>query len=280
MRASVSVVVAKAQAAAAQVLRLSVALGSFVKNLEKTDSVTTSETKVLVVTKALTDVASVLETVAKGLTRTVSDTYTASDAKSITFTKAANEVASAADTYSRVIGKVLADTVRPTDDVDVTTADDEQNIQLTKRFEEAVALSDVFTKTVEYLRSLSDGVTTSDTAAKTITKSFDDVVTVVESINIGQGVIAGYDSAASVIDAAVREFSKVLSDSAAASDLASKEFGKAPQEAVSQSDAAVKVAGKGLTDVSSTSDSGSLFTQNYVSEDYFAERYVGIEQTF
>jgi hypothetical protein len=275
-----SAAVATVQAAAAQIVRLSIALGSFVKILRYTDTATTSETKAIVVGKALADSASALETISKGLTRGLSDSSVTSDNKTFVFAKAADDVASVTEAYTRMIGKVLSDTVTPTDDIDVTTADDEQNITLDKTLADAVAMADVLQKTVAYLRSLSDAVTTSDETARVITKSFADVVTAVDLINIGQGVISGYEETATTLDEAIRAFDKVLADAATISDVASKGFGKTLEIMVSQSDAAVIAAGKGLTDGASPSDSGNLISQNYVSEDFFAQGYVGVERTF
>lgn len=275
-----SAAVAKVQAASSQVLRLSTAIGNFVKALILSDGATAVDAKVISLAKVLADTASAVETVARTLGKPLSDRASPTEAASIAFYKAASDIASISDAYTRVITKILADTVSPRDDVDITTADDEQNITFNKSLSEVLVITDVLNKTVSYLRSFNDSVTKSDQVAKVITKAFAEIVTAVDVFDIGSGYVAAYEDAPLAIDVAIRSFNKILSDVAGIADTSIIGFGKTRSDLVSQTDAAIKTANKGLTENAVLSDSGSLFNQNYVSEDYFAERYVGFEQTF
>ena len=184
-----SAAVAKVQAAASQVLRLSTAIGNFLKIVKLSDTATVTDAKAISLTKVLADTASAVETVAKTLGKSLSDSASPTEAASITFDKAASDIASISDAYTSVIAKILADTVSPRDDVDITTADDEQNITFDKSVSDVLVIADVLEKTVSYLRSFNDAVTQSDEVAKVITKAFEEIVTAVDVFDIGSGYV-------------------------------------------------------------------------------------------
>jgi hypothetical protein len=288
MKATVSAIIAQAQTTAvqaaatvsAQMFALSIALGEFLKSRLLSDTAHANDTKTMAVGKAITDAASVLESVAVSLSTIKAEQLHPTDLAQVTFTKAASEVAYVADSLNRTFTKGILDGVIATDDVNGASADDDQKISFLKVVSELATVSDVLERTASYLRVFGEGAVTSDVAAKTLTKSFSDVVTAVDAISVNKGGAVDQADTSSATDTALLAFSKALADIVISTDLAAKVFGKSLSESAALSDAAQVAAGKGLTDGASSSDSGNLYGQGYASEDYFAERYVGYERTF
>jgi len=120
----------------------------------------------------------------KAVSKTRSDTASADDVPLRTFGKGVADDASALDDSVRDFLKALRDNVVPTDDVDATTVDDEQNINLSRLRSDRAATNDVLSRTVEYLRSLADAATTGDSLERVFTKAKHDAAAVADEKSI------------------------------------------------------------------------------------------------
>lgn len=247
-----------------------------------TDTPLTSDAQTKAIAKAVADAVATTDVMVRAADyfRALSDSASAADASQITFEKAASDATNTADDLVREIQRSLDDTFFATDDVNGVGADDDQVLQVIKVFSELAVTTDVLARTVDFLRSFDDSSVATDLIANHLTKSFSEVVTVADVIALGTSYDQSSSDAATSIDVALLDLSKVLSDAMSATDFAVTMFEKGLAESAIFADEASKVAGKGSTDGVSASDSGDLFGQGYVSEDYFAERYVGYERTF
>lgn len=234
------------------------------------------------IAKAVADVVATTDVMVRAADyfRALSDSASAADANQITLGKAAFDSSITADHLVREIQRSLTDNFFATDDVNGVGADDDQVLQVIKVFSELAVTADVLARTVDFLRNFDDSSVATDFIANHLTKSFSEVVTVADVIVTGAGYGQSSNDTATSTDLALLDLSKVLSDAMSVTDFAMTTFEKELTESAIFADETSKAAGKGSTDGVSASDSGDLFGQGYVSEDYFAERYVGYEQTF
>lgn len=292
MKATVSSIIAKAQtsviqvvaSASVQMMRLSVLVSQdLLKERAPSDSVTTSDSKIAAVGKLLAEAASATDLAAKSLIAARAESVTASESADIHLLKALSDAASAtavADAAVREITKTLSDSVNALDDVDAASADDNQTIQFIKVMSEAITTADVLILTLQILRTFNEPVSTSDSIVNHFTKSLADVVTTLDIIGVGGSNQIQTDSTA-LTDIALLLLSKVLSDSISAADVVLSTLGKALTESVPITDASTKTVQKIAAENLTATDTGNIFKDTgYVSEDYFAERYVGFEINF
>lgn len=176
------------------------------------------------------------------------DAGSVTDTNALTFGKAPQDTAITADIQTFAITKGLSDTVYATDDFGgESTVDDEQTIQVQKRFINFAGITDATVRTAEYQRQFSDNASTTD-------------VVVLQ---------ADYD--------------RTEAEAITASDVVSLTvgFSRAAADAATIQDNQVALVGKGESDTLGIADSGVLLSQDYVDNNlYFADDYVGEKRTF
>jgi hypothetical protein len=129
--------------------------------------------------------------------------------------------------------------------------------------------SDILQRVVEYLRTgdLDVEAVTDDDQTISFIKTTAESFAASDSIELITAQGRSFLHAALANDAAARQFVKQLVDSVAASaEISYIQYGDAFHN--------------GPVEMAGFSDSGDLFLQGYVTEDYLAERYVGTEVTF
>jgi hypothetical protein len=232
------------------------------------DALNVSELQAFSVSKAIEDSSVVIELVGVNLSKSFADSVSmtdtivtllpilkgeddagsVTDTNALTFGKAPQDTAITADIQTFAITKGLFDTVYATDDFGgESTVDDEQTIQVQKRFINFAGITDATVRTAEYQRQFSDNASTTD-------------VVVLQ---------ADYD--------------RTEAEAITASDVVSLTvgFSRAAADAATIQDNQVALVGKGESDTLGIADSGVLLSQDYVDNNlYFADDYVGEKRTF
>lgn len=290
-------------AASYVLLRAEAVTGLFLKFLNYEDQVATSDNATRSIGKALLDVVHSAETLQTAVSKPFSNTTTNADAARLAVDKAVSDLVSTTETFTyvittlytrdfietvlssetlyRVFHKSILDVVDATDDFDGSaSADDNQNIQFSKTREDSASAADTFFKEVAYLRSAVDSVALADYTVTDFVKNISDIVSTSEVV---YARIVGQQNAtdtSSAIDTHAFAVEKTLADTAAAIDAAFVEFLKVLTDGVTTGDTTTTFVGKIAQDAVAHADSGYGLIQNYCSEDFFGDDYVGIKFTF
>lgn len=145
--------------------------------------------------------------------------------------------------------------------LDLFDVSDVMTLQTNKGLSETVSFVEVFTRTLIFIRNLSDTLNISEAKAFALTKPLADS-------------ILGTDSS-------IRTFGKSTVDAVVLTDTPSMAVSKyVPVESIVVSDSVGKYALKSLAEFSAVTDSGFLTAQSYCDPTYLAEDYVGSSRTF
>jgi hypothetical protein len=234
-------------------------------------------------TKLLEDQPIAIEEIAFGTTTTKSDTsdaiddssyevgkyfantFNSSDVIAVVPTKVISDTADTADTIQKFdTTKLLAELINATDDyMGESNVDDDQTMHFGKTVIDNGSVSELFSRSIAYKRSLYDLFSSQDTTALAYNKPAQDSASggtlFYRQVSFHRNF---YNTAVPSDDIALFT-SRVLQDNGTAIENA------------------VKSSGKVNNDSASFIDSGKLFWQSYVEDPtYFADDYVGNSQNF
>lgn len=168
------------------------------------------------------------------------------DVSAFTYSKTLTDTSNVTDTFTRqsAYTREFTDDVYFTDDVDGSASIlDDQEMQFFKFTTDIPTVSDSFERTLAYSRAFSDTLSTS------------------ESINVLT--------------------SKHLYDIPTASETITKSYARLSADSALAGDAVIVAQEKALLNLAAMTDTGSLFSQSYVSDaTYFKEDFVGSSTTF
>lgn len=202
------------------------------------------------------------------------------DVLSNRLTKRKDDAVTVADSSSRRLAKRLSENLAATDDINGAAADDDNVIRFTKVVAELVGIADEVAVAAHYRRGFSSDAATSDVYSRQIVKRLTDLVAVTDTTERRNVSGPKPSDLASVADALVMASVKRLLDAATVADIPAWSLNKPRSELIAITDQSVRSVGKAPTESLSTTETGYMRWQSYADQSYFAEAYVGSEQTF
>ena len=212
--------------------------------------------------KALVDLLGFADNQAFEFFKALSHESVVEDQTSVLVEKPLNDSGQTSDAQFMDLAKELVDGINVTDDMDgEATALDDQEMQFVKQVADIAGVTDFIYIIIEVIREFEEPISVEDAAA----------------LSFGKPVT---DGAGAFSEPPVFASHKSIVDFGATIDHLAKDSSKALEMAGSVSDSQVIAVDALKSDSASISDTGSLVNQSYCSEDYFAEDYVGVSQTF
>ena len=230
-------------------------IASIGKNI--VDYATTSELTRFDGTKLLVDATALQNPVSLTLTKPLADSFTQSDVVTLMPGKSVVELVSTQDTDNKQISKVTNDSTLLSNPISLETA---------KLFSDSTGYTtDVFSRVVDYNKSLSDLVDVTDDFLGEANVDDDQIASfgknVVEYLALGDAprfdVSVTQQDSYLASDIAAINTQKILSTSFGYSDLTSFLTNKNPVDVAVLTELATKSAGKSLSDLASSSDTAS-----------------------
>jgi len=197
------------------------------------------------------------------------------------FGKGFNESLSAVDQFRPTLTKRLQESVDATDDFNGVAADDDNVLRFTKVKSESVSVADAVVLVAAFNRSFTEAKTATDNQARNFIKRLSDSVTVTDlaDVDFKDGGFRVADMPL-VADAVSLAPNKGLVSAGLATDVKRFAVIKALADSAITAEQASKQIQKRSVDAVATSETGYMRWQSYADQSYFAEAYVGSEQTF
>lgn len=197
------------------------------------------------------------------------------------FAKGFTESLSALDRFRPSLTKRFQENLTATDDFNGVAADDDSVLRFTKVKADSASAADSVTRLVGFNRTFVESKSAADRQARDFIKRLSDSVTVTDlaDVNFKDGGFRLEDLPL-ITDLVTLAPSKGLASAGLTSDIKRFTVIKALADAAITADQAIKQIQKRSTDAVAASETGYMRWQSYADQSYFAEAYVGSEQTF
>lgn len=151
-------------------------------NVNVSDKTGAEDAFVFAMSKPLTDVATIVETVSKAFGRAFADGSAITDNDVLLVGKVFADPTTMTDAFSHAHSKVLANIVGVTDDIDAAASIlDDQEMQFVKNTTNATAITDLFTRVVAFNRTFTDPTTMTDDESWSLGKSITELPSVTDA---------------------------------------------------------------------------------------------------